>query len=53
MPVGLATGYGAGELEEPLRELPVLSKPHHPFAVLAFVGRLTGADGHPPSHTYG
>jgi DNA-binding response OmpR family regulator len=50
VPVGLATGYGAGELEAPLRELPVLSKPHHPFAVLAFVGRLTGG-GHPPPNT--
>ncbi len=51
VPVGLATGYGAGELEEPLRELPVLGKPHQPFAVLAFMGQLTGANGHPPSHT--
>ena len=50
VPVGLATGYGAGELEEPLRQLPVLSKRHHPLAVLAFVGRLTGGE-HPPSHT--
>jgi DNA-binding response OmpR family regulator len=50
VPVGLATGYGAGELEEPLRKLPVLSKPHHPFAVLTFVGQLTRG-GHPPSNT--
>jgi DNA-binding response OmpR family regulator len=51
VPVGLATGYGAGELEAPLRELPVLSKPHQPFAVLAFLGRLTARSGHPPPDT--
>ena len=50
VPVGLATGYDVGALEEPLRELPVLSKPHHPFAVLAFIGRLIGG-GHPLPHT--
>ncbi len=43
VPVGLCTGYGAGDLEPALRGLPVLAKPHHPLAVVAFVRGLAGA----------
>jgi CheY-like chemotaxis protein len=45
VPVGLVTGYAVDELEAPLRELPVLGKPHRPPDVLAFLGRLIGAGG--------
>ena len=45
VPIGLVTGYGVGELEAPLRGLPVLAKPHRPPDVLAFLRRLLGAGG--------
>lgn len=42
--VGLATGYGDGELELVMRELPILRKPHSPRHVVAFLRQLTARD---------